>query len=70
MVTLCQWIPKFNWYMRRVVVENGHSKDTCHDNIGLCAYCIDIVVGSMVSTIGRVYVVVHEGKEQVFTSTS
>ena len=56
--------------MRRVVVENGHSKDTCHDNIGLCAYCIDIVVGSMVSTIGRVYVVVHEGKEQVFTSTS
>jgi hypothetical protein len=50
-VTLRQWTPKFNWYMRRLVVENIHSKDTCHDDIGLCAQCIGIIVGSMVSTI-------------------
>ena len=37
MVTLFDWTSIFEWYMARFVVKNGHSKDTCYDEIGLRA---------------------------------
>lgn len=37
------------------VVENGHKKDRCCDESGLCAQqYLDTILGSTVNTIGRV----------------
>ena len=53
----------FNWtslcecYMARLGVKNGHRKDMCKDEIGLCAQNIDAILGSIVNTIWRAYVI-------------
>lgn len=39
--------------MARLVVNNKDQKDTCYDEIGLCAPDIDMLLGSFASTIGR-----------------
>lgn len=41
--------------MARVVVENGHQKDTCYHETGLCTQNKDIVLGTIDSTFGRAY---------------
>ena len=38
--------------MARLVVKNGHQKDTCYKEIGLCAQNKDTVLGSVVNRIG------------------
>lgn len=34
------------------VFKNGHQKDTCYNEIGLCAKNIDTVLGSHVDKVG------------------
>jgi hypothetical protein len=52
-VSLLNQMPKFELYMARLVVKNGHPKDMCHNKIRLCAQNIDTILGSIVSiTIG------------------
>ena len=36
-VTLLNRTSEFEWYMARLVVKNGHYKNTCSDEIRLCA---------------------------------
>jgi len=44
--------------MARLVVKNGHDKDSCYDDIGLCAQIILTILGSKLNiTIGRAYVI-------------
>ena len=43
--------------MARLGVKKGHRKDICNDEIGLCAQNIDAILGSIVNTIWRVYVI-------------
>lgn len=45
--------------MVRIVVKNGHLKDMCSDEIGLCARNIGSL-GSIMDTIGRVYMITQE----------
>ena len=33
-VTLLNWTLKFEWYIAKLVVEDGRSKDTCYNGIG------------------------------------
>jgi hypothetical protein len=42
--------------MARLVVRNGHYKDTCYVDIGVCAPHLDTIVGLNVNTTRRVYV--------------
>ena len=52
------WTPLFEWCMARIVVKNGHQKDTCYNEIGLCAQHISTILGSLVNnTIGRMYLI-------------
>ena len=44
--------------MARLVVKNGHSKNMCYDEIGLCAPNIHIL-GSIMYTIGRLHVITY-----------
>ena len=44
--------------MARLVVKNGHQKDSCHYESGLCAQSIDTILGSIVNTIGKANVIV------------
>jgi hypothetical protein len=30
-------MPILEWYTARLMVKNGHQKDMCYDEIGLCA---------------------------------
>ena len=39
-------------------VKNGHQNDMWDNEIGLCAQIIDLVLGSIMTTIGRVYGIV------------
>jgi hypothetical protein len=55
--------------MARFVVKNGHKKDTCFDEVGLCAQNIDTILDSIVNTIGRVYVI-NWKRERNFNFTS
>jgi hypothetical protein len=42
------------WCIARLVVENGHQKDTCYEKIGLhCAQIVYIILGLLVSAIGK-----------------
>ena len=43
--------------MARLVVKNGHQKETCYNELELCAQNKDNVLGSVVNTIGRAYVI-------------
>ena len=51
-VTSSDRMPTFAWYMARFIVKNGHHKDMCYDEIGLCAQNIDTFLGSIINTIG------------------
>ena len=56
-VTLLNWTPIFEQYMARLIVKNGHQKDTCYNEIALCAQNLDAVLGSIFNTIWRDYVI-------------
>ena len=44
--------------MARLVVKNGHDKDSCYDDIELCAQDILTILGSILNiTIGRAFVI-------------
>ena len=44
--------------MARLVVKNGHDKDSCYDDIELCAQNILTILGSILNiTIGRAFVI-------------
>ena len=45
------------WYMATLVVNNGHQKDMFSDEIGLHAYYIITILGSIASIVGRIYVI-------------
>ena len=55
--------------MARFVVKNGHKKDTCFDEFGLCAQNIDTILDSIVNTIGTVYVI-NWKRKRIFNLTS
>ena len=42
----------------KVVVKNGHQKDMCYNEIGLCAQNKDIILGFVANTSGRVAYVI------------
>jgi hypothetical protein len=48
---------QFEWYMTRLVVENGHRNglQSCNAS-GLCVHNVEIVWGSVVNIGGRAYV--------------
>ena len=56
-VSLLNWTPISEWYMIRLVVLRGHHKGTCHDAIGLYAQHKDKILGLIVITIRRAYVI-------------
>lgn len=37
----------------RLVVKDGHQKDTCYIAVGLCAQNVDTIPSSTTNTIGR-----------------
>ena len=39
--------------MMRLVVKSANQTESCYDEIGLCAQNLDIILGSVVNTIGR-----------------
>ena len=41
--------------MARLIVEIGHLKEVCYNEIGLCAQIIDIILGSIVNTFVKIY---------------
>ena len=63
-VTLLNWIHKLEWYAARLVVKNGHSKNTSNDEIGLCAQnrLIRLIVLG-VNTIQREHVITSRERE-------
>lgn len=46
----------FEWYMMMLVVENEHQDDTYHNEIGVCAQTIDIMIGLIANTLARTYI--------------
>ena len=57
-VIIRNWTPIFKWYMARLVGKNGHQKDMCYNEIGLCAQNKDIIVGFAANISGRVAYVI------------
>jgi len=49
--------------MARIVVEKQSQKDTCDKEIRLCIQNVDIVLGAMLSTIGRINMIIHGERE-------
>ena len=45
-VTLLDETFIFEWYMARFIVKNGRQKDTCYNEIGLCAQNIGTILYS------------------------
>ena len=45
-------------YMSRLMLRTDTQKDTCYNEIGLCAQNKDTILGSIVNTNGRAYVIV------------
>lgn len=45
--TLLYWMCVVEWYITRLVIENGHVHDVCYDEIGLCAQTWDNIMHSM-----------------------
>lgn len=43
-------------------LRNGHHKDPCHEEIGICAQAIGTILGSIVNTMGRAYVITETRK--------
>jgi hypothetical protein len=44
-------------YVDSLVVKHIHQKGTCYNKIGLCAQILDIVLASIVNTIGSTIVI-------------
>lgn len=42
----------FEWYMARLVVNNGRQKDTFYYDIGLCGQNVSTILGSILNTTG------------------
>jgi hypothetical protein len=55
--------------MARLVVMTGHQKDTCYNEIGLCAQNKDTVLGSVVNRLGRANVITYS-ERRIFFFTS
>ena len=49
--------PKFQCCTIRLLVKNGKQTDTSYNKIGLCAQNMSTILGSVVDTIGRAYVI-------------
>lgn len=64
-VALHNWTPLFEWYMAGFVVKNKHQKAMCYDEIGLCIQNILTILGSILDTIGRAYVIVLKKRENM-----
>ena len=48
----------FEWYVaKRLLVNKRDQKEVCCDEIELCAKKLGTILGSIVNTIGRVYVI-------------
>ena len=43
--------------MARLVVKNKHEHDTCYNGIRLCPHDTDTILGSIVNTSNRVYMI-------------
>lgn len=55
--------------MARVTVKNGHPKSTRDDEIGVCAQRVDTILGLIVNTVGKAYVMwKREGEFQTLIS--
>ena len=39
------------------MARNGHYKDMCYAEIGLCAHNVDIILDSIVNTVETTYVI-------------
>lgn len=62
-VTLLNGTLIIEWYMARLIVKNGHQKNTCHDETRLCSQNIYIISTSLVTTIiGRACVIALKNK--------
>jgi hypothetical protein len=46
--------PIFGWYMERLVVKNGHQNTCVTYNDIICARNVNIILGSIVNTLGRI----------------
>ena len=42
------------------VVENGHKKDACYNEVGVCAQHIYTILGSITITLGRVRMIMYD----------
>ena len=64
MCALCGDSSQLDTYVRavnhsnRLVDMDGHLKDKCKDEIGLCFHSIGSILGSMINTIVRAYVII------------
>ena len=54
----------FNW-----TSISGHPKDKCHNDIGLGAQIMDIILGSIIQIIERAYVISYR-KKSIFNLAS
>lgn len=61
-----KWTPIFEWCIAQFVLVNGHHKDICFNDIGLCAQNMSITLSLIVSTFGMIWV----KKKRIFTFTS
>ena len=50
-------LPIFEWYVTRPVVKKENKKETLYDEIGLCDQNKSTVLGSIVTTTGRAYLI-------------
>ena len=44
--------------MAMSVVKDGHHKDMCHDDIGLCVHNLGTILGSIANSTGRAYITI------------
>jgi len=49
--------PMFDQYMARLVIKIKHQKGICSDEIDLCAQNKDTILGSVLNSIERAYVI-------------
>ena len=60
--------PMFEQYMTRLVIKIEHQKDICSDEIDLRAQNKDTILGSVLNSIGRAYVIAsRERKISILT---
>lgn len=70
-VNLLDWTSIFEWHMTTLVIKNRNPKDTCHNEIGLCAQELWIIVSLIVNMIGRtIHPCDHLQSSRTFTLSS